>query len=120
MSYANPGLCSVCHREPRGFGWFIPYYRVSDRRRDESRKYLCSRVCQDLCHRRQGMINTSRNEQAAMVKGGQAGGRFLEQIGKTDLATLSDTEWASFVEHLVTGYCDHLRELAADMSECPF
>lgn len=66
------------------------------------------------------MINTSRNEQAAMVKGGQAGGRFLEKIGKTDLATLSDAEWAGFVEHLVTGYCDHLRVLAADMSECPF
>ncbi len=55
-----------------------------------------------------------------MVKGGQAGGRFLEKIGKTDLATLSDAEWAGFVEHLITGYCDHLRELAADMSECPF
>ena len=45
------------------------------------------------------MINTSRNEQAAMVKGGQAGGRYLEQIGKTDLATLSDAEWALILSH---------------------
>lgn len=66
------------------------------------------------------MINTSRNEQAAMVKGGQAGGRFLEKIGKTDLVALTDAEWSAFVEHLITEYCDHLRELAADMSECPF
>ena len=55
-----------------------------------------------------------------MVRGGQAGGRYLEQIGKTDLVALTDAEWSAFVEHLITGYCDHLRELAADMSECPF
>jgi len=66
------------------------------------------------------MIDPSRNERAAMVKGGQAGGRYLEQIGKTDLVTFSDSEWAGFVELLVTGYCDHLRELAADIAECPF
>ena len=66
------------------------------------------------------MINTSRNEQAAMIKGGQAGGLFLEQIGKTDLVALTDAEWSAFVELVITGYCDHLRELAADMSECPF
>ena len=66
------------------------------------------------------MIDPSHNERAATVKGGQAGGRYLEQIGKTDLVAFSDAEWAGFVEHLVTGYCDHLRGLAADMSECPF
>lgn len=66
------------------------------------------------------MINTSRNEQVAMVRGRQAGGRYLEQIGKTDLVALTDAEWATFVEHLITGYCDHLRELAADMSEVLF
>ena len=120
MPYANPGLCSVCHRETRGFGWFVPYYRFSDARRDESRKCLCSRGCQDLCHRRKGVINTSRNEQAAMIKGRQAGGLFVEQIGKTDLVALTDAEWSAFVEHVITGYCNHLRAPAADMSECPF
>jgi len=66
------------------------------------------------------MINTSRNEQAAMVKGGQAGGRFLEQIGKTDLVALTAAEWSAFVEPVLPGYCDHLRALAAALSECPF
>lgn len=66
------------------------------------------------------MIDPTRNERAAMVRGGQAGGRYLEQIGKTNLVMLTDAEWSSFVEHLIMGYCDHLRELAADMSEAPF
>jgi len=64
--------------------------------------------------------NLTASEEAAAAKGGEEAGAYLDKIGKTDLATLSDAEWAGFVEHLVTGYCDHLRELAADMSECPF
>ena len=39
--------------------------------------------------------------------------QYLDSIGKTDLATLSLEEWATFVECIVTGYCDQLRELAA-------
>jgi hypothetical protein len=41
------------------------------------------------------------------------GGEYLESIGKSDLATLTETEWDTFVEVIVTGYCDHLRDLAA-------
>jgi hypothetical protein len=48
-----------------------------------------------------------------MIAGGQLGGEYLESIGKSDLATLTETEWDVFIEAVVTGYCDHLRELAA-------
>jgi hypothetical protein len=40
------------------------------------------------------------------------GGEYLESIGKTDLAQLSLEEWHTLIEVIVTGYCDHLRELA--------
>lgn len=59
------------------------------------------------------MIDPTPNERAAMVAGGQAGGEYLESLGKTDLVTLTEPEWDIFVEVIVTGYCDHLRELAA-------
>jgi hypothetical protein len=59
------------------------------------------------------MIDPTPNEQAAMVAGGQAGGEYLESLGKTDLVKLTAVEWGIFVEAVVTGYCDHLRELAA-------
>jgi hypothetical protein len=59
------------------------------------------------------MIDPTPNETEAMTVGGQEGGAFLESIGKSDLATLSATEWDQFIDVVVTGYCDHLRELAA-------
>lgn len=58
------------------------------------------------------MIDPTPNETEAMCVGGQMGGEYLESIGKSDLATLTETEWDRFIDAVVTGYCDHLRELA--------
>ncbi len=38
---------------------------------------------------------------------------YLDSLGKADLAMLSEQEWVIFVEAIVSGTCDHLRELAA-------
>ncbi len=59
------------------------------------------------------MIDPTPNETAAMIAGGEAGGAYLDSLGKTDLARLTEAEWDAFVEVVVTGYCDRLRELAA-------
>ena len=59
------------------------------------------------------MIDPTPNEKSAMTHGGQMGGEYLDSLGKTDLATLTVLEWDCFIETVVTGYCDHLRELAA-------
>jgi hypothetical protein len=73
------------------------------------------------------MIDPTPNETAAMLAGGKAGGEYLESLGKTDLVVLTETEWDTFVEAIVTGYCDYLRELAGQdrtrldgMMEAPF
>lgn len=58
------------------------------------------------------MIDPTPNEMQAMTVGGQQGGEYLESLGKSDLATLTETEWERFIDAVVTGYCDHLRELA--------
>jgi hypothetical protein len=59
------------------------------------------------------MIDPTPNEKAAFVQGGEMGGEYLDSIAKTDLDGLSREEWLTFVEAVVTGYCDHLRALAA-------
>lgn len=59
------------------------------------------------------MIDPTPNETEAMAMGGQMGGEYLVAIGKSDLATLSEEEWVRFLDAVVTGYCDHLRMLAA-------
>ena len=108
----SDALCAVCRRERRGFGWFDARYAIGDARRDTSRHRLCSRICQDICHRRQGMIDPTPNEIAAMTAAGTAGGEYLESLSKTDLARLSREEWQTLIEVVVTGYCDALRDLA--------
>jgi hypothetical protein len=59
------------------------------------------------------MIDPTPNEQAAMAAGGDAAGAYLESLGKSDLLALSPPEWRQLIEIVVTGYCDTLRELAA-------
>ena len=59
------------------------------------------------------MIDPTPYESEAMTVGGLHGGQYLESIGKSDLATLTETEWDRFIDAVVTGYCDHLCELAA-------
>lgn len=59
------------------------------------------------------MIDPTPNETAAMVEGGKAAGAYLDSLGRTDLALLIEEEWDTFVEVIVTGYCDALREMAA-------
>ena len=59
------------------------------------------------------MTDPTPNEQAAFVHGGEMGGEYLDSIGKTDLGTLQPDESLTFIEAVVTGCCDHLRELAA-------
>jgi Family of unknown function (DUF6511) len=58
------------------------------------------------------MIDPTPNERAAMANGGVMAGEYLDSLGKTDLAQLSVEEWHTLIEVIVTGYCDHLRDLA--------
>ncbi len=58
------------------------------------------------------MIDPTPNERAAMAHGGAMAGEYLDSLGKTDLAQLSVEEWHTLIEVIVTGYCDHLRDLA--------
>ena len=112
------GLCAVCRREPRGFGWFDARYHVSDARRDTSRRQFCSSFCQDLCHQRSGMIDPTGNERSAMLHGAEMAGAYLDSLDRTDLALLSVEEWHMLIEVIVTGYCDHLRALAGRDRGC--
>ncbi len=45
-----------------------------------------------------------RLEQIATVRGGEEAGQYLDEIGKSDLATLEPEEWAIFCMRLVGGY----------------
>ena len=112
-------ICDVCRRESRGFGWFNAGFPVSDRRRDQIRKWFCSMHCQAICHRRKGMIDPTKHELAAMESAVPMAGAYIESLGKTDLMTFSTDEFTTLIEVIVTAYTDRLRELA-DSGEPPF
>ena len=59
------------------------------------------------------MIDPTPNERAAIAHGGAMAGEYLDSLGKADLALFSQEEWLTLMEVIVTGYCDHLRDLAA-------
>lgn len=60
----------------------------------------------------------TNDERKAAVEGGNVGGAYLDEIGKTDLASLTREEWAEFCGRLFQGACEALRAQADD--EVPF
>ena len=50
------------------------------------------------------MRDPNQAEIEGMIAGGDAGGAFLESIGKTDLAALDFDQWMSFVETVIRTY----------------
>lgn len=99
--------CPVCHRAARGFG-FSPHLARIGPGMD---LWLCSRACQDIAVRNRGMVNPTEHEVAAMQAAGEQAGEYLESIAKTDLAVMSDDEFMTMIEVIVTGFTDKLREL---------
>lgn len=59
------------------------------------------------------MIATTDLESAALAAGGDQAGQYLDEIGKTDLATLTGDEWGAFLAKVLEGYSTHMREAAA-------
>jgi hypothetical protein len=114
------GICAVCRRGARGFGWFDARFGIGDPRRDASRRWLCSLACQTICQRRRGMIDPTRHELAAMEHAVDMAGEHIESLGRTDLMTWSQSEFMTLIEVIVTAFTDRLRELGDDPGEVPY
>ena len=114
------GLCAVCRRGTRGFGWFDVRFGIADPRRVASLRWLCSLLCLEICHRRRGMIDPTWHERAAMDHAVAMAGEHIESLGRTDLMTWSPEEFASLIEVIVTAFTHRLRELGDDDREVPY
>ena len=65
------------------------------------------------------MRDPNQAEIEGMLKGSEAGGAFLESIGKTDLATLTYDEWMSFIEKVIRTYEKTCLDLYTNGGEDP-
>ena len=61
------------------------------------------------------MTDPSDVELAALAAASQAGGEYVESIGKMELASWSAHEWATLVEVIVTAFQNSLRAAADDL-----
>ena len=109
----SDAVCGCCARSATGFG-YAP-------RTGQSILWVCDdpdclQVAKDTYTMKQDQF--SRLESLAAGKGGEDGGQFLDDIGKTDLATLSPDEWHEFCRRLVAGYRKALQ--SSLKNEAPF
>ena len=61
------------------------------------------------------MIDPNERESAALAAASQAGGEYVESIGKTELAAWSAQEWATLIDVIVTAFQNSVRAAADDL-----
>jgi Family of unknown function (DUF6511) len=72
--------------------------------------HACSMTCLDILAEKEGkMDNPTKHEIGAMYDAAEKGGEFLNNLGKTDLATMDRNEWMQFIDSVCTGYVDAIR-----------
>lgn len=59
------------------------------------------------------MLEFSETEVEAIDAGGETAGAYLDELDKTDLATLSGDEWRAFLGKFLAGYSEHMQAEAA-------
>lgn len=98
-----------CGRETRGFYFQQPVTRGKP---EKPKHWCCSMRCLDAVHKELGMIDPTEHEIAAIEASSEPAGQYIESLGRTDMATWSRDEWMTFLECVVTGYVDHLQQVA--------
>jgi hypothetical protein len=112
----DPYLCCVCRRPASGVGYAPKYSRSV-----EQIAWTClDPECLEIAAMTYSMSQTEfgRLDELATQAGGAEAGQYLDQIGKTDLATLDEREWQTFLRRLVSGYRVALKTKLRD--ESPF
>lgn len=110
------GPCAICRRRHVNIG-----YAPSERAQVKWVCDDCMRTTTSTAAGPQPLIKKvyhmprrelDRYEEQALEAGGDAGGAYLDSIGKTDLAALEEDEWKEFLRRVFVGYTDGMRELA--------
>jgi hypothetical protein len=86
-------LCWVCFRAERGFGWDPALVRKKGKPR-----WFCSRGHQEYMAMRSVMMDWSEREEEIIWAGIKAGGEYLDELKKSDLAALSKGELIEFAK----------------------
>jgi hypothetical protein len=111
-----PTVCATCRRRAAGFGYSRRPHAINNV------IWLCgSRHCHQAAKRFYAMSTEQFDEYelGAMLEAGRDAGRYLDEIGKTDLKVLNRDEWREFLLRLLAGYEQALRRKLLN-NELPF
>ena len=89
-------LCWVCFRGERGFGFKPQLVRQRGKMR-----WFCSVGHQRLRARKELMADWTAREEEIIWEGVRAGGEYLDELGKSDLASLTRDELVQFAKCLL-------------------
>lgn len=110
----DPACCVVCRRHAIAIGTM------------KNKKPPILWVCDDPICVKHGakVVNMSQKqldayERKARRIASDEAGEYLDQLGKTDLAKLSETEWVTFNEKIIFGFERAMREVISS-GEAPF
>lgn len=109
----EPIICCVCRRASYGLGHAA---------RGRKPIWICDNVA---CIKAGAKVyrmtekEFTGHELFARRKAGDAGGQYLDGIGKTDLATLSDEEFLAFITAVIEGFGTSMRQRILG-DEAPF
>ena len=104
----DPVCCGVCRREATGLAYVPP----SRWKKETPFFWLCDDpACISLGKTVFQMTEKqlSAHEGFALHEAGQDAGAYLESIGKTDLADMTEIEWHCFLSTVLTSFGDKMR-----------
>lgn len=96
---AEPTACAVCRRHAVWLG-YAP-------KQGAKAIWLCGDVeCSNGGKEiyQMSQANLDAYEVGAALEAGELGGAFLDEIGKTDMATLDGDEWREFLRRIIVGF----------------
>ncbi|MGU3417670.1 DUF6511 domain-containing protein [Methylobacterium sp. D54C] len=101
----EPVICGVCRRRANtGFGWAG--------QQGKPVLWMCDDpACQQVAKVVYAMptLELDAYEQKARDEAGEMAGAYLDSLGKTDLASLTAEEWATFLHQVIVGFEASLR-----------
>lgn len=100
----DPVICGVCRRRAWGLGWAGQQGRPVLWMCDDPD---CQRVARSVYE--MPKIDLDAFEEAARDDAGEMAGAYLDTIGKTDLASLTEEEWKGFLHQVLVGFEISLR-----------
>lgn len=111
MTDSPVGTCFICRRRSDNIG-YSPHDRAPI-------KWVCWE-CLDDTHngirsKLPKVYHMARKqlddyERRALEDGGNAGGSYLDSLGKSDMADLAPEEWSRFLGLVLQGYAESMRE----------